>query len=936
MRFGVLGSLVVWNSSGGQVPVTEAKIRALLADLLVHQGRPVSADQLVEDLWEGRPLGRPLNTLQTKVSQLRRILGADRVLRSPAGYRLLVEEDELDSVRFGRALAEADRLGDPGARGRLLTDALELWRGPAFADFADAAFARAEAARLDELRVGAAERLAEARIETGEGAGMVAELRELVGKHPLRERLRGLYMLALFKAGRQGEALKTFHDLRGRLHDELGVDPDPAVSGLHTSILRQEPEPASLPRVPIRPRSNLPSPHTALIGRESESSHVRGALSAPHSGRLITLTGPGGVGKTRLAIDVARSLTGDFRDGVWIVELAGMGRRSSAADLAERVIATLGLCEGAADSDAFDLVDWLRGALDGQRTLIVLDNCEHVVAQVADLAGALLAAGGVHIMVTTQEALDVPGETVFPLTPLTLPESVGAPDEMLDSSSAVRLFVERARAASAGFALTEENAPAVAAICRRLDGVPLALELVAARLRALTPEQIAAGLDDRFALPTGPGRGRPTRQQTLRAMIDWSWQLLTEGERTVLRRLAVNRDGCTLAGARAVCADGHDVLDVLSRLVDRSLVVREGKRYRLLESVSAYCAEQLAAAGELGEARRRFIAFHVRDAELADPLLRGARQREALELLDAETVNMRQALEMAVREADADSALRLVNALAWYWRLRNRVSEARRSFEAALGIPGGSPIARSVAESWLAAFEGRWHRAGEAGPEVAFRLLWFAGASLYRCGDRETGRGLVEEALDGARAVGDRWVEAAALAERAGHRLDAGDVSASRGDAERSAAIFLDLADRWGRLRANASLARAAEAVPDHPGVTASMEEDLRAAEELGLWVDAIETLFRLGRLAAARGAQTRARCFYERARQVAAERSYGSGAAEADAWLGGGEPVPRWSVGGVWSDVCLPGEGPDTAGPPPREERDPDGPSVLLPGPDR
>ncbi|WP_285730604.1 BTAD domain-containing putative transcriptional regulator [Nocardiopsis sp. ATB16-24] len=895
MRFGVLGSLTVWDSNGSQVPITETKVRAILANLLVHHGHPVSADQLIEDLWEGHPPGRPLNTLQTKISQLRRALGAERVLRSSAGYRIRLDDGELDAARFRRDVEAASRTEDPDTRGRLLAGALGLWRGPAFSDFADAAFVRAEAVRLEELRVEATERLAEARIATGEGAEAVAGLREVVEEHPLRERLHGLYMLALFRAGRQGDALRTFHDLRTRLRDQLGVEPDPAISGLYTSILRQEPESAVLPHVAARPRNNLPSPPTTLIGRESESSHVREVLSAPRGDRLVTLTGPGGVGKTRLAIAVARSLAEDFPDGAWIVELAGMDRGVTASDLAERVIAALGLCEGVADS-AFDLLEWLCGALEGRRTLLVLDNCEHVVAQVADLVTELLTVDGVRIVVTTQEALNVPGETVFPLAPLTLPEQDHDPEGMIASSSAVRLFVERAQAASPGFALTVENAPAVAAICRRLDGVPLAVELVTARIRALTTKQIAAGLDDRFALPTGPERGRPVRQQTLRSMIDWSWHLLSARERRVLRRLAVNRDGCTLEGARAVCADAHDlidVLDVLSRLVDRSLVVRKGERYRLLESVAAYCVERLAEAEELEGTRRRFIAFHVQEAERRDPLLRGARQREALAWLDTETVNLRHALELAIRGKDADSALRLVNALAWYWRLRNRGAEARRSFEAALRLPGGSSPVRCVAESWLAAFEGRPQHKDGVTEDAALRLLWSAGAVLYHGGDREAGRALVEEALARAREVGDRWVEAAALMERAGHRLDDGDVSTARTDARHSADIFRHLTDRWGVLRANATLARAAETDLDHLGVTDLLEEDLLVAEELGLWIDVVETLFRLGRLAAARGERSRARHFHERARRVADERSYTSGVVEADTWLARAEHVP-------------------------------------------
>ncbi|GAB3728399.1 AfsR/SARP family transcriptional regulator [Nocardiopsis nanhaiensis] len=730
MRFGVLGSLAVWDSSGAQLPITESKVRALLANLLVHHGRPVSTDRLIEDLWEGNPPQRPLNTLQTKVSQLRKVLGAERVLRAPAGYRVRVGDGELDADRFRRAVEEGERAGEPGIRGRLFSEALDLWRGPAFSEFADAAFVRAEAARLDELRVEAAEYLAEARIGTEENPKAVAGLRELVEEHPLRERPHGLYMLALFRAGRQGDALQVFHDLRARLGGELGVDPGRALNELYASLLRQEPESMALPQVaesprrdlldvPEPPRSNLPSPPTGLIGRESEHAHVRGALSDRHGSCLVTLTGPGGVGKTRLAVDVAHALTEEFPDGTWIVELAGMDRDAAPSELAERVIAALGLCEGVPDSE-FDLVKWLRETLVTWRTLLVLDNCEHVVDSVAELASALLEVDGVRLMVTTQEPLDVPGETVFPVAPLTLPGHQREPAEMTASSSAVRLFVERAVAASPGFALTGDNAADVAAICRRLDGIPLAIELVAARMRALTTEQVATGLDDRFALPTGPGRGRPTRQQTLRSMIDWSWHLLTEAERRVLRRLAVHRDGCTLDGARAVCAEGtglragegragsetRDVLDVLSCLVDRSLLVREGGRYRLLESVAAYCDERLNEAGELEEVRRRFVSFHVREAERQDQLLRAGRQGEARTWFDSETVNLRYTLELAVRGRDAETALRLVTALARYWRLRKRGAEAQRSLEAALRLEGGPPEERYLASGWLTAFQG--------------------------------------------------------------------------------------------------------------------------------------------------------------------------------------------------------------------------------------
>ncbi|MFW5417726.1 AAA family ATPase [Nocardiopsis sp. CNT-189] len=892
MRYGVLGPLEVRDSGGRRVAVPEAKVRAVLAVLLVHGGAPVSADRLIEDLWEGRPPGNPRNTLQTKISQLRRVLGADQVVHTPAGYRIRLEEGRLDADRFRRAAEEAHRAGGPSERARLLTGALRLWRGPAYADLADAAFTRAEAARLEELRLDAAECLAEARIELGDADGALPDLRELVGGHPLRERLHALHMRALYQAGRRREALDAFRALRDRLRDELGVDPGPQVGEVHTAILRGEAaRPAPPPRPEERPRSNLPAPATPLIGREEEVGRLHRALRAPDGGRLLTVTGPGGVGKTRLAVAAVRSLRPEFPGGAWLVELAGVDRRCTAADIAERVVTVLGLCEGAAGAEPAGMVEWLCGALAEQRLVLLLDNCEHVVAQVAEVAGALQAAAPeVRTVVTTQEALDVPGETVLPLPPLALPaDSPGGGAERIAAASAVRLFTERARAASPGFELTGENAPAVAAICRRLDGIPLAIELVAARIRALAPERIAAGLDDRFALPTGPGRGRPTRQQTLRAMIDWSWGLLAGEERAVLRRLAVSPDGATLEAARALCAGGPPgggVLDVLSRLVDRSLVVRNGDRFRLLESVAAYSAERLAEAGEAEEARLRFTGFHTERAESADERLRGAGQRRALAELDAETVNLRRALELALRRADAGPALRLANALAWYWTLRSRRSEARRSLAAALALPGGPPDARAVAGAWLASFEGRPDRADAAGPALRARLLCAVGTALYREGDRGAALRFVEEALAAARAAGDRWAEAAALAERADHRADAGESAAARADARRSAELFGAAGDRWGRLRAGGSLARAAGTERDRAAAAALLEEGLRGAEELGLWGEAVEVLLCLGHAAADRGDAAAARGLYGRALRLAAERSYERGAAEAAARL--------------------------------------------------
>ncbi|MFE2295607.1 BTAD domain-containing putative transcriptional regulator [Streptomyces sp. NPDC059452] len=906
MRYGVLGPLAVWDAEGRPVKVPEVKVRALLANLLVHGGGPVSADRLIEDLWASSPPGGSVNTLQTKVSQLRRVLGREQVVREPAGYRLLLGDGGVDALRFQELAERARAEEEPAVKGGLFADALALWRGPAYADVAGSLFARGEITRLEELRLSVVEDRAEVRLTLGEHMAVAAELGELVGLHPLRERLRALQMRALYRAGRQGEALRSFEELRRQLAQELGVSPGPGVCALHEAILRQEPGLAAPAAGAVSCRTNLPAPLTALVGRGEAVEQVRARLGSGGPGggsRLVTLAGLGGVGKTRLAIAAARGMAGRFPDGVWLVELAALGGASGPDDIAERVITTLGLCDTAAtEPDLDDLVGWLCRAVADKRLLILLDNCEHLVEPVAVFAGAVLSAVPAgHVLVTSQEVLGVPGEVVHPVVPLALPEHSGAKE--VARSSAVELFVERAAAAVPGFVLDAENAAAVAAICRRLDGIPLALELVAPRLRALSPQELAVCLEDRFAAPPEVRvRGLPARQQTLRGMLDWSWQLLSADERTVLRRLAVHADGCTLASAEMVCADrvldAGRVGEVVSRLVDRSLVVREGGRFRLLESVAAYCAERLAEAGEEAAVRERFVRCCTELAERAGERLRGPEQRRSLECLNAETVNLRRALEVAVAEGAGGYAVRLVNALAWYWFLRGRFTEARRSFRAALGACDGRAEGRGgrvVAEAWLAGVELRTSPAGVAvlaaggdpaagvgDPVLRARLQWFVGTGLAGHGHPREGRRLVEASLAGARAARDRWGEAAALVELA---VQAPERGASR--AELGAALFHEVGDRWGQLRATRSLALVAEREGDPVRAERLHREGLVVAEELGLWTEAVEALTWLGRAALAGGQARRAEELYGRALSVSAERAYSRGEIRAETGLG-------------------------------------------------
>jgi predicted ATPase/DNA-binding SARP family transcriptional activator len=899
VRFGVLGPLAVWTDHGEPVTVPGRKVRALLADLLVHEGRPVSADRLVEDLWGEAAPADPTAALHVRVSQLRRALagaepgGRELVASQAPGYALRAGPDAVDGVRFATLIGQAQAAADPRARAGLLAEALALWRGPTLADFADEEFARPAVARWQEQRLAAVEAYAEARLDLGEHGELVGELGEQVTRHPYRERLRAAHMRALYRAGRAGEALDSFQELRHRLADELGLDPGPELASLHRAILAGDPSedaPVPAPR-PAKPTTNLPAPVTELIGREHAVQRVRELLS---TGRLVTLTGPGGVGKTSVAIAAALALVEANPDGVWLVDLTtwdGLG------DPAALVLSVLSIPDAPGGSEPAG--ERLATALRERRTLLVLDNCEHVVGPVAGLVGALLpAAPGLRVLATSREPLQLRGEARWDLPPLDIPDTDDP--ARLARSSAVRLFLARA-----GLDPAPEVAAGVAEVCRRLDGIPLALELAATRVPALGVPELAARLrvpQDRFGLlGTGP-RDAPARQRTLAAVIDWSWRLLAEPERAVLRRLAVHSGGCTLAAAEGVSAgDGvpaGEVLDLLAGLVDRSLVVRAGgARFRLLESVSAYCLDRLREAGEEAALRRRHADHYLALAERAEPQLRGPGQREWLRRLDAETANLRAALDTFRREGAAGPALRLAGALVWYWFLRGRLTEARRALAGALAVAGEAPAGalavageapaalRASAEAWNA---GLAIRQGQAGPERAAEVLrgyekvadpveraraeWFLAASVIDFGDETATRELLARALDTFRAAGDRWGEAAVLSTRAmlAHMRD--DLAALEQDARRSAELFGGLGDDWGVLQATDWLIGLADLTGDHAEAARLSRAGLRIAEELGLWSDVAGQLSWLAWISVQVGDYLHAHEYAEQAKQLAAE----------------------------------------------------------------
>ncbi|MER7761407.1 BTAD domain-containing putative transcriptional regulator [Streptomyces sp. NPDC097619] len=1431
MRFGVLGPLEVWTDDGRPVLVGEPKVRALLADLLVHTGRPLSRDRLLDDLWGEDLPARPAAALQNKVWQLRRTLeeaepgGRALVVSRAPGYLIAPAPEALDAARFEGLTARARTAAGPAARAALLTDALALWRGPAYGEFTEAEFTLRAVRQLEEQRVSALEEQAEARLQLGAHRPLADELTALTAAHPLRERLHAVHLRALYLSGRQSEALTAYDRLRGRLRDELGLDPGPELTALHRAILRQDPaltppavpstpatpgpppptrpgppatptgttptptpgapwvtfspgttpppptrpkgptpeptptatrtptpgapwltfaagiphpstppapatatppapatatrpapatatpgtqpsaapaastpaapgaqpqgappafaaealysestgstgtpgaptadvpppsttsdpalpapHPSNVPTGPItpplitpppspqppaapptpvtgvptglpslavptapvpgavppaapaapspnahpsdpptappattksatapapvaapvvpasalgsaaaahaatpgtipapptpttgipapapaagtptsvrltgapgtaepvpapisadahdtadpgsahptvpvpadvlavpgpqgpatptpptpqagpyaplgdawppvappppasgpwpaaapaawdptgqipqagpyaplgwtapgafpapqdghapygghapqsphgshgvavpyalpagypapapaRPRTNLPVAPTELVGRTVEVATLRALLTgghpepthhAPHltapspapfpalspspGPRLVTLTGPGGVGKTRLALEAAGQVQEQFPDGVWLVELSGLDRTTLPAATAtltataphlaavsHLVAAALGMRDDtAADHPAPTTpttaapptdhlphpphpphpLDRLAAALAGRRSLLLLDNCEHVVDSVAALAGILLArAPHLRILATSQEPLGIAGEALHPVPPLALPPATDTDPETVRRSAAVRLFLARARATHPAFTLDADNAPTVAALCRRLDGLPLALELAATRVRTLGLRELAARLDDRFRVLAAGHRDAPARQRTLRAVIDWSWDLLTEEERAVLRRLAVHAEGCTLEAAEAVCAGegvtAPEVLDLLTRLVDRSLVaVTEtpaGVRYRLLESVAAYCLERLDEAAEGPATRLRHAEHYLALAETAAPHLRGRTQRTWLERLDTEAANLRAALETTVRTGAADEALRLVIALSWYWFLRGRLGEALRSFDSALTVPVDGTRAcgthRADATVRRAAFA--LHSGAAEGPAAVDRALlalddiadpcyrahalWLLALTLYGSGDLAANQVRVAAALTAFEELDDTWGRAAALSLRAGHAFIRGDFPAAARDATVSLDLFRELGDRWGRLRATDTLASLAEIEEDYERAARLHREGLHRAEELGLWTDASYKWSGLGRIALLTGDYAAAREYHENGRRLAAEQSHKRGEQFAETGL--------------------------------------------------
>ena len=681
------------TDDGVHVDVPGARLRALLIALALEPGHVVPKATLVDWIWGEHPPSDAANALQRLVSRLRKALPGERVGGQTDGYRLRVEPDAVDAVRFERLVGQARNDEDP-RRVRRLREALALWRGAAMQDVGlpESAAFDAAATRLERLRLTATEDRFDAELSLGHAAELVTELSDLVAAHPVRERLVAALMRALVAAGRDTEALRVYQRTREALADELGVDPAPELSALHVALLRGE-----LGGREENRKTNLRAELTSFVGKDADVAAVR-ELIAEH--RLTTLIGPGGSGKTRLATETARTLLGDLPDGAWLVELAAIGAvkgdGEAGGDVAQLTLAGLGLRDallgGAPNAE---LTDRLIAAIREREALLILDNCEHVIEAAATFAHRVLGeCQRLRILATSREPLGITGEALWLVEPLALPEGDASPDE-IESSPAVQLLRDRAGAVRKDLADDVHAWLTMVRVCRALDGMPLAIELAAARLRTMSLDQLASRLDDRFRLLTSGSRTALPRHKTLRAVVDWSWELLTDAERMVLRRLSVFSGGASLEAAERVCAgdavEQEHVLELLTSLAEKSLLLAEGDsapRYRMTGTISEYAGQRLAEAGESDQARHAHLAYFTELTETADPHLRRAEQLDWLATLEIEHDNIGASMRGALAAGEAQAAMRLAAAAGWYWWLGGHKTEGIELLTAAISTHG--------------------------------------------------------------------------------------------------------------------------------------------------------------------------------------------------------------------------------------------------------
>jgi predicted ATPase/DNA-binding SARP family transcriptional activator len=834
--------------------LTAPRVQALLAYLVLHRAAPQPRQRLAFLLWPDSSEVQARTNLRQLLHALKQALPeADRFVhfatqtlqwRPDAPFRLDVAEYEQALTQA----AEAERHQDTPILRAMLQHACDIYQGDLLPSCYDD-WILPERERLRQAYAGALERLLLLLESQREPRAALAYTQRLLRHDPLREKTYRALMRLHAAHGDRAMVRRVYQTCTAVLERELGVEPSAATRHAYEQALTMDvqAEPLTTPHA-ATVKTNLPVQLTSFIGRKAELAAVSDLLQTT---RLLTLTGPGGTGKTRLALEVAVQRVGSYPQGVWLVELAPL---ADAALLLQTLATTLGVREQPGRPLLDALLDYLRA----KSLLLLLDNCEHLIETCAQLVETVLhAARGVTILASSREALGIAGETPYRVPPLALPDPRHLQDlDALSQNDCVRLFVERAATAYPPFCLTAHNAPAITQIVRRLDGIPLAIELAAARSSLLPPEQIAAHLDDRFRLLTGGSRTALPRHQTLLALIDWSHELLSDAERVMLRRLAVFAGGFSLEAAQAVC-DECDVglideaLDTLARLADKSLVevdtsseAAEG-RFRLLETVRQYTREKLLQAGEAEAVRDRHLAFFLQYAKEAEPKLRSAKQLAWLDRLETEYDNLRTALAWALERGTSDQALELAGALAYFWVLRGYFSEGLKWLDEALmssererdkKVAAGisTPIPVEMA-----------HRA-----KALYAACWchFATFGLKRA------RTTVEESLRLWRELGDRWWTAVALELQALLMSFEHDYETALARLEEGVSLARELEDPWPLatclIRFGDALKPRGEAARARP----YMEEGVAVARRVGDNILLSEGLRELGALYYAEG----------------------------------------------------------------------------------
>ncbi len=762
----VLGPIEVWADTA-QLDIGSRRERGLLALLAMSAGEVVTSDRLVEELWGESASDRSVRSVYTHVSHLRRALGKERLVRRGNGYVLLLEAGELDVERFTEALTDARRLlaSDSVAAALRVDEALELWRGQPFEDLGDdVPTLGIEAERLVELRLSGFEDRIEAKLATGDATeDPVATLEALVAEHPLRERLRRAQMLALYRSGRQADALEAYQDLRRTMGDELGLEPADETRRLEERILLHDPD-LDVGEGTVH---NLPSRVSTFIGRVDEQRTIE-KLLVDH--RLVTIVGPGGAGKTRLAIESAEQMIGRYPDGVWMVDLAPI---EDPDEVPGAVAAALGV----RDQAGAELVDAIADYLRARRVLLLLDNCEQVRSTVAAAVRRLLeAAPGLTVLTSSREPLGVPGEVREPLGGLGVPADAEPNVDEIAITESVRLFVERATAIDRAFSPDDTATSIIGGICRTLDGIPLAIELAAARIAHLDPGQIADRLTDALGLLVDSERAGRGTHTSIAATLDASYALLEPGQRDLFDRLGVFVGDFTLEAAVSVAgATGEsETVDRMGDLVRASMVqFRPGpdgtRRYRLLETIRQFALTHLDERDDAQECAARHAGHYRRLSLEARSGLRGPDRGDWIGRIDGELPNFRAAFAWSRDHRPLAETLEFAPAIGTYWFVSGSFVEAMHWLDPLLETEESAP------------------------PELRADTLGIVGHMGFFQNDYERARPALEKSVELHRASGDDAGLAEALARR-------GHLAFSEGDQALAASCFSEALELCGRI----------------------------------------------------------------------------------------------------------------------------------------